>query len=69
MSTTQKFTVSGMTCNHCRASVSEEVSEVEGVSAVDVDLDSGLLTVTGEDISEEAVKDAVEEAGYTLAER
>ena len=65
--TTSTFTVTGMTCGHCVASVTEEVSEVPGVAQVDVVLESGLLTVTGEGVSDDAVQAAVEEAGYTVA--
>lgn len=61
------YTVTGMTCGHCVASVTEEVSEVAGVQTVDVQLESGALTVTGEGISDDAVKAAVEEAGYAVA--
>ncbi len=43
---TQTFTVTGMTCGHCVASVTEEVSEVAGVDHVDVVLETGTLTVT-----------------------
>jgi copper chaperone len=65
---TQTYTVAGMTCAHCVASVTEEVTEVPGVTGVDVDLASGALTVTApEPIPDEAVRAAVEEAGYTLA--
>ena len=60
------YTVEGMTCSHCVLSVREEVSEVPGVSAVDVDLSSGRVTVTGHDISDEAVGAAVAEAGYEV---
>ena len=67
MSTDRTYTVEGMTCSHCVLSVREEVSEVEGVEAVDVDLASGRLTVTGADVSDEAVRDAVSEAGYQVA--
>ena len=42
------FTVEGMTCAHCVLSVREEVSEVPGVSAVDVDLANGRMTVSGQ---------------------
>lgn len=63
---TQYFIVTGMTCEHCVASVREEVSEVAGVSAVEVDLASGRLTVTG-DADRAAVADAVAEAGYELS--
>jgi copper ion binding protein len=60
------FSVSGMTCAHCVAAVREEVSGLSGVSDVDVDLDSGALLVSGENIDGEAVRAAVEEAGYSL---
>ncbi|MDQ3678460.1 MAG: heavy-metal-associated domain-containing protein [Actinomycetota bacterium] len=55
-----------MTCGHCRTSVMEEVLTVSGVRAVDVDLDSGLLTVAGEEFDDGAIREAVDEAGYTL---
>lgn len=65
---TQNFTVVGMTCGHCVSSVTEEVTEIAGVSNVDVDLASGNVTITSaEPISDEAVRAAVEEAGYSLA--
>ncbi len=60
------YTVTGMTCGHCVASVREEVSEIPGVTAVDVDLTSGSVTVSGEGFSDEAVKGAVAEAGYEV---
>ncbi len=61
------YTVQGMTCSHCVLSVREEVSEVAGVAGVEVDLPSGRMTVTGQDISDEAVHAAVAEAGYEVA--
>jgi copper chaperone len=65
---TQSYTVTGMTCQHCVASVTEEVSEVPGVTDVDVDLASGTMAVTAsEPLPDEAVRAAVEEAGYALA--
>jgi len=65
---TATFTVTGMTCGHCLSAVTEEVSQVPGVTAVDVDLDSGGLTVTSEaPVDESAVRAAVEEAGYEVA--
>ncbi len=68
MSTTATFTVTGMTCGHCVASVTEEVSEVAGVEDVDVDLETGRLTLTSSEPADAAaVKAAVEEAGYQLA--
>jgi copper chaperone len=68
MSETRTFTVTGMTCGHCVASVTEEVQEVAGVEGVDVVLESGTLTVTSsQPVDDAAVKAAVEEAGYQLA--
>jgi copper chaperone len=65
--TTRTYTVQGMTCDHCVASVHEEVSELAGVDRVEVDLASGRLEVTGSAISDDEVRAAVEEAGYELA--
>jgi len=66
MSTTV-WTVQGMTCAHCVAAVTEEVSGIPGVSDVDVDLETGQVTVTAEsDPTTAAVAAAVDEAGYTL---
>ena len=64
--TDRTFTVAGMTCAHCVLSVREEVSEVAGVNAVDVDLATGRLSVSGDGFSDEAVKQAVAEAGYEV---
>ena len=63
----RSYTVTGMTCRHCVMSVREEVAEIPGVSDVDVDLTSGRLAVTGEGFGDEAVRAAVEEAGYAVA--
>ena len=62
----REYTVQGMTCSHCVSSVREEVAEVPGVEAVDVDLASGRLTVTGEDADDAAIRAAVAEAGYEV---
>jgi copper chaperone CopZ len=67
MSFERTYTVAGMTCSHCVASVREEVSGVAGVSAVGVELESGRLSVAGEGFSDDAVRGAVAEAGYALA--
>jgi copper chaperone CopZ len=64
--TVRDYAVSGMTCNHCVLSVQEEVSEVPGVQQVDVDLASGLVTVSGEGFADDAVRTAVEQAGYEV---
>lgn len=65
---TTTYTVRGMTCEHCKSSVAEEVGEIEGVERVDVDLATGRLEVQGVGVSDDAVKTAVEDAGYELAE-
>lgn len=65
---TENFTVTGMTCEHCVASVTEEISSLAGVEAVDVDLASGRVAVTStKPIAATDVATAVEEAGYQLA--
>jgi copper chaperone len=64
--TDSTYTVTGMTCGHCVASVREEVSEVAGVTAVDVDLASGRMIVSGEGFTDTAIAAAVEEAGYQV---
>ena len=68
MSETRTFTVTGMTCGHCVASVTEEVQELPGVETVDVVLETGAVTVTSaEPLDDAAVMAAVEEAGYAFA--
>jgi copper chaperone len=57
------FTVTGMTCGHCVSSVTEQISEIDGVRQVDVDLSTCRVTVT----SDETVRAAVTEAGSQLA--
>lgn len=65
---TSTYTVTGMTCGHCVASVTEEVREIPGVEDVTVELESGAVTVTSaEPVDEASVRAAVEEAGYALA--
>ncbi len=69
MSTTATYTVTGMTCNHCVNAVKEEVSEIPGVTAVEVELDSGRLEVTSDDpVDFDRIVEAVAEAGdYSVA--
>lgn len=66
--TTSTYNVAGMTCGHCVSSVREEVSQVPGVTGVDVDLATGRLDISADaPVSGDAVRAAVEEAGYELA--
>ena len=65
---TATWTVTGMTCGHCVASVTEEVSALPGVEDVRVDLATGEVVVTSEaPLDRASVAAAVEEAGYALA--
>jgi copper chaperone len=67
MSEVSIWTVTGMTCRHCVASVTEEISEIDGVEAVEVELEDGRVTVTSAvPLERESVEQAVTEAGYAL---
>ena len=67
MSTTSTYTVSGMSCGHCAAAVTEELSKLDGVSHVDVELASGRVTIESDHPLDSAdVVAAVDEAGYTV---
>jgi copper chaperone CopZ len=68
--TTTTISVAGMTCGHCSASVTQELSELPGVTGVDVDLRPGAdspVTITSESpLDPAAVEAAVAEAGYSI---
>lgn len=68
---TSTYRVTGMTCGHCSGAVSEEISNLPGVTAVDIDLVAGgtsTVTVTSDQpLDDAAVAEAVDEAGYALA--
>lgn len=67
MNTTTIFTVTGMTCEHCVAAVTEEVSKLDHVTHVDVDLASGAVTVESDGpIDSIQFAAAVDEAGYEV---
>jgi copper chaperone len=59
-----EYLVADMTCDHCKVALTEEVGKVDGVRAVDVDLDSKLVRVHGDAIDGAAVVAAIDEAGY-----
>ena len=65
-SDSQRYRVEGMSCSHCVAAVTHEVGQVAGVEAVDVDLDAGTVTVRGGGVDPEAVRAAIDEAGYEV---
>ena len=58
------YTVPGMSCDHCKTAIESEVSEVPGVTYVDVDLGSKLVRVGGSDLDDAAIRAAIDEAGY-----
>lgn len=63
---TRNYTVTGMSCDHCKAAVEQEVGTIEGVTAAEATPATGALVVTGE-FTDEQVAAAVDEAGYDLA--
>jgi copper chaperone len=67
MGETFTYSVPGMHCGHCKAAVERELSAVKGVDAVEADLDSKLVTVSGRSLSDGALREAIEEAGYEAA--
>ncbi|MCW2948914.1 MAG: cation-transporting ATPase [Actinoallomurus sp.] len=63
-----RYEVTGMTCGHCVSAVTEEIGRIDGVTGVDVELATGSVTVTSTaTLSREAVREAVDEAGYEIA--
>jgi copper chaperone CopZ len=64
---TISYSTPGISCGHCRTAITGEVAQVAGVLAVDVDLDSKVVTVTGAGVDDAAVRDAIDEAGYDIA--
>jgi copper chaperone CopZ len=67
MTEQRTYTVPAIHCAHCAMSIREEVSEVEGVADVLVDLDTKLVTVSGSELDDAALRAAIEEAGYQAA--
>lgn len=65
MSTT--YDVTGMTCGHCAQAVTTEISGLAGVTGVEVDVETGRVTVEGEGFTDAEVAEAVDEAGYAVA--
>jgi len=65
----KNYVVEGMTSDACRTSVEDEINEIPGAQGVEVDLKSGRVAVTGEEISDVLVARAVENAGFQLREQ
>jgi len=68
MSETKTYSVSGMHCGHCKASVTEELEAVAGVEQVDVDLDTKRVSVLGVGLEDASLRAAIGEAGYEAEE-
>ncbi|MDG4862926.1 cation transporter [Streptomyces sp. T-3] len=67
---TTVYQVTGMTCGHCEGAVSSEISEIAGVTSVKAVASTGQVTVISEaELDDEAVRAAVDEAGYELTGR
>lgn len=64
---TLTYSVPGVSCEHCQRAIEGEVSQVEGVESVDVDLDAKTVTVNGEPLDGLAIVAAIDEAGYEVA--
>lgn len=60
------YSVPGMSCGHCQMAITGEVSQIAGVTAVDVALDTKTVTVTGTGFNDAAVREAIDEAGYDV---
>ena len=73
MSRTTTISVDGMTCGHCVQSVTEELTAIPGVQDVSVELHAGgsspVTVVSDEPLDDDAVRAAVEEAGYAITPR
>jgi len=67
MSTELTYSVPGVSCAHCQAAIAGEVGRVDGVSSVEVDLETKTVVVRGEAVDDGAVREAIDEAGYEVA--
>jgi copper chaperone CopZ len=62
-----QYTVDGMSCGHCKAAITEEVEQVEGVEAVEIDLEAKRVVVRGASLSDDEIRGAISAAGYETA--
>jgi len=67
VSQTVTYSVPAIHCAHCAMSIREEVSAVEGVESVDVDLETKVVTIRGSALEDAALRAAIEDAGYEAA--
>jgi copper chaperone CopZ len=64
MTQTVTYSVPGMSCAHCRTAITVEVTAIDGVEAIDVDLDTKLVRISGENLEDATLRAAIDEAGY-----
>ena len=65
--TTLSYSVPGVSCEHCQRALEGEVSQVQGVQSVAVDLDAKTVTISGDPLDEAAIVAAIDEAGFEVA--
>jgi len=64
MHTTLTFEVAEMSTGHCEAAITEEITQLEGVTSVEIDLDTHLVRISGQGIDDHAVMTAIDAVGY-----
>ena len=62
-----RYSVPGMHCAHCERALRDELTNVDGVRAVEIDLEAKLVVVSGNALDDDALRSAIEEAGYEAA--
>jgi copper chaperone len=67
VSETVTYNVPAISCGHCRAAITREVSTVAGIESVEVDVKAKTVTVVAEPLDEQAIVAAIDEAGYEVA--
>jgi len=60
------LTIDHMCCEHCETTITDAVDEVDGITAVDADSETNTVTVTGTEDTEPQIRDAIEDAGFTI---
>jgi len=63
---TLAYSVTGMSCSHCKQAVTERIQSVPGVEEVEIDLPTGKVTVEGHEVDDLAIRAAIREAGYEI---
>lgn len=63
----KKLKVDGMTCSHCEKSVKDTLSKIDGVLEVTVNLDTKIVTVEGNNLDENIMKNAIDDIGFEVS--